>query len=502
MPTEDITASALLARGRYAELIESLAERGDAGGSETTPLERAARGALASLEGRFDEATQCFEAALALGGIEPLRPVARRFVRQRRPGHWFLPPIKRALVSTFGPADGAAVFADLAGRPAGWRIASLRLTSLHDHALVAAARYEELAPSTTVSLPALRVFGSGHQPRLEGRTRTVFHAVLDDAVVSGKSDLVLTEREALLDYQRDELGKVPLDLDVDPVVVEAGSEEVSLVVDAGASESEALDVAMPLVGVQTYNFGHWLMQFLPRVLACQDRPGFADVVLLIDRQMPPQHVEALRWLVGANHPVRALGLGEAVRVRRLWTCSNPVYTPLFPQRGSSAARDLMVVDGQAFGGLLARAGARSDGAVAGSARRIFLARKSSQHRAMVNKREVEEWFAARGFEIHDFGELGFGEQLALVRGADVIVGPSGSSLMMTFFAGPGTRIGILNNPFLQDHEWYAAVAAGLGQRLSVLTGPVVADDQYYDYRAAYTIDVDGLGPFLEDLAHT
>jgi hypothetical protein len=45
--------------------------------------------------------------------------------------------------------------------------------------------------------------------------------------------------------------------------------------------------------VNSYNFGHWLLELLPKVWACLGRPGFKSVPFLIDWQIPPQNVEAL-----------------------------------------------------------------------------------------------------------------------------------------------------------------------------------------------------------------
>src|SRR5205823_3537829 len=126
----------------------------------------------------------------------------------------------------------------------------------------------------------------------------------------------------------------------------------------------------------------------------------------------------------------------------------------------------------------------------GGPRRIYLARKETQHRRIQNRREVEPWFEANGFTIFDFEELSFREQVALVRGADLIVGPDGSSLLSTFFARPGIRIGILTNAFAEECEWYMLVCRALGQQLAVLAGAVARKDTGYRMFSNYRIDVE------------
>jgi capsular polysaccharide biosynthesis protein len=112
---------------------------------------------------------------------------------------------------------------------------------------------------------------------------------------------------------------------------------------------------------------------------------------------------------------------------------------------------------------------------------------------------VEEWFVGNGFEVFDFAEHTFLEQLQLVRSAEAIVGPDGSAFMTTFYARPGTRIGVLDNPYLEDNEWYVNICQALGQPLLYLVGEVVHPDPSYRFRAGYRIDVEALPAFLDAL---
>lgn len=55
-------------------------------------------------------------------------------------------------------------------------------------------------------------------------------------------------------------------------------------------------------------------------------------------------------------------------------------------------------------------------------------------------RRLDELFAAAGFEVVHPELLPIAEQIALVRGADIVAGPSGSALHLAAFADPGTRV--------------------------------------------------------------
>ena len=438
------------------------------------------------------------DAALASVGSDAER--IRRMRTGPRPALGALRPAKDALTAALGAEAAALEFQRLAGlRPGEAR--RLPITSLHEHARAHALAFHEISPARVVRMPAPPVFGAVADAGFEARTRAVFTCVLADAVVSSKSNIVIAGGHALLDFQDDELERVPLDLAVDPILFAPAAGHGTFAIGADAVDGAAMPEAFTLVGVNSFNYWHWHVEFLPRLIAAMDLPGFAGVPILVDAQMPPQAMVALRFLIGDAHPVRVLAAGEAVRVTRLWTGAMFTYLPLWPLAGAAYPARTMVMDADAFVAqlhrmepALSRLG-RGDGP-----RRLYLARGASQHRGMVNKPEVDAWFAAHGFETLDFGALPYEDQLRSVRDAEIIVGPNGAALVNSLFAGPGTRIGILDNHFIEDNEWYAAVSERLGQRLSFLVGEVVDADPVYEFNANYRIDVERLPAFLAHLA--
>lgn len=437
------------------------------------------------------------EAALASAGVT--RDQVRELRCGYRPSLGQLRPVKDALTETLG-ADGAAMeYMRLTGNQPG---ASRRLpiSSLHEFARDNALRYDEISAARPIRMPAVPVFGDDSNQGYDATTRAVFSCVLADAVVSSKSNVILVDDRALIDYQGDELQRVPIDLAVDPILFAPTGGYATFAVESGAIDGAPMDEAIALVGVNSFNYWHWHVEFLPRLLACMDLPGFTEVPILVDTQMPPQAMVALRFLIGDQHPVRELWPGEAVRVKRLWTGAMFTYMPLWPLAGVAYPPRTMVMDADAFVAQIARMEPALERLrTGGGLKRLYLARGSAQHRGMVNKLEVDAWFVANGFEMVDFGAYAYEEQLRMVRDADVIVGPNGAALVNSLFAGSATSIGILDNSFIEDNEWYAAVSEGLGQRLAFLVGDVVNADPMYEFNANYRIDIDALPAFLAHL---
>ena len=409
---------------------------------------------------------------------------------------YWLKTVKRALVRRLGPESAALAFTQMLGWTSGCEVRTLRLTLLRDHARAQGSVYEELAEPRGVFLPPPAVFGDMAQPEgLQSRTRAFFFCELKDVVVSGKSNLLLAGDRALLDVEQHERDILELDLDVDFSVIAATHDAVSAIVDAAAPAE--IDAAVSLVGVHSHTFGHWIGEFLPKFWACQQRPGFADLPILIDEGMPPQHVEALRFFVGPSQPFIVLAPGAAVKVRRLWTCSTLYYVPVGP-RAIPPWRALNCPDGAALAHLIAGLRPRLEAAdEPGGPKRLYLARKDSQHRRLVNRAEVERWAASEGFEIVDFGDLPFLKQLELIRGAEVIMGPDGSAMAMALFSRLGARLGAFSHPYIDQLVTYVHLYRDLGGHYAVMTGELTGENR--DRNSDYRIDPARLPRFLEQL---
>ena len=241
--------------------------------------------------GRFDEAYQCYSvlvnfappAIMAITEfLQGLPPPAlsryspwlvKRLVARPQPQLYQLQPIKEALASQLGPEGAAVAYAEMSGLDPGWDAKRVRVTGLQEFAKEHGLLYEELSPSRIVDLAPLPVIGQAQPAGIQARTRSVFFCVLEDVIVSSKSNLLLAGDRALLDYQAELEGSVPLNLDVDPIALAPSDDSITAVIGRGAVSEPELEEAFPLVGVHSDNYGHWLLEFLPKVLACRDRPG-------------------------------------------------------------------------------------------------------------------------------------------------------------------------------------------------------------------------------------
>jgi capsular polysaccharide biosynthesis protein len=73
-------------------------------------------------------------------------------------------------------------------------------------------------------------------------------------------------------------------------------------------------------------------------------------------------------------------------------------------------------------------------------KRVFISRKDSTHRIMLNEDEVFSLFEQHGFKSYVLGQMSFLEQVALFAQAEIIIGAHGSGLANLIFAKPGTQV--------------------------------------------------------------
>ncbi|MFW6028236.1 MAG: glycosyltransferase family 61 protein [bacterium] len=413
--------------------------------------------------------------------------LARHCITAHRPKLYHLQPIKATLLRHLSTDVAAQLLARPLGHSADWRLRRLPVAGLLDVAREHGLSYHDVIPGRNVYLQPMKVLGREPAPGRTIVSRTVACAMLADVTVQNKSDVLISEDQAIFDWQGDEPGRATLDMNLSPSVI--GQADRSRLFAIVSGESRTLPCALSLAGVHSYCFGDWLWQFLPKLFACLGRPEFAAVPIIVDDQMPPQHFEALAFFAGASHEIIRLKSAERIRVERLWVCSAVAYFPIGWRTDLPTRPDLFGWDPQALADLIGKVRDKlPEVSSSGGPRRIYLARRDTQRRRLVNRRDVEAWAEANGFALMYLEEHGFLDQLRLIRGADVVIGPEGSALFMCLFARPGQKIGILDHPFVDEFEPWLQTFEALGHSAWLLTGKPVGNVPEYKDHTNYTIE--------------
>lgn len=203
------------------------------------------------------------------------------------------------------------------------------------------------------------------------------------------------------------------------------------------------------VGHWTNHFGHFLVEVLPRLWPAPGDPSvdglvahrsFRGKIRRAPSRSPSGPVEPSRWqsdlltLAGYGdlpvHVVRS----RSAKVDRLVVPASPV---IFRTHAAPEAVDVWTRVAEAV-------------ADPGAHPRVYLSRSrfnranDISHRRSSEDPAWDEWldvtFADAGYEVAFPEEIGVEEQVRLMKGASVVVGPSGSALHLSVFASTGTDV--------------------------------------------------------------
>ncbi|NGM48421.1 DUF563 domain-containing protein [Caulobacter sp. 602-2] len=219
--------------------------------------------------------------------------------------------------------------------------------------------------------------------------------------------------------------------------------------------SQVLDrgvVFMPWGG--GFNYGHFLLDAMPSVLAAVEQGFAAGAPVLAPRLKPWQ-----KSLLAAAFPECEV---REVRGRRI----------RLEQAAYATSMDHFL---HAPTALVHRVAQRVGAAVPdrpGKGRRVYLSRRSQSMRVMVNEAELEAALRRRGFLIARPERMDALAQVALMRDADVVVGASGAALANAMFLKPGARvIEIQPANFTSRWVWAACRQVGVEWRGYVCPSP-------------------------------
>lgn len=254
------------------------------------------------------------------------------------------------------------------------------------------------------------------------------------------------------------------------------------------AEARTVESGLMMFGLQSRNYGHWLLEFVPRMLWFNDPACPAGIPICIDDHMPETHRQIVELLDARDRPILPLP-AQAVRFRELGVAPVPTFFPFdvrpgVPVYDSVWPKDILgamrraVLDQLAARGIDLRA----------TGRRIFLSRKGFTQRQLVNEAEIINVLARYGFEVVYPEKLSFIEQIALYHSADVIVGSASSAMTNTIFCNDRARVVALiheNRSF--NFRGYTSMIESSGAQVLFIRGSTVPGEKTHPFHANYTV---------------
>jgi hypothetical protein len=254
------------------------------------------------------------------------------------------------------------------------------------------------------------------------------------------------------------------------------------------AETQTLDAGLMMFGLQSKNYGHWLLEFVPRMLWFNDPACPAGFPICIDDHMPETHRQIVELLDERERPIVALP-SRAMRFRDLGVAPVPTFFPFDskPERPVYDAIWPMDVLGAMRGRVIERLAAQGVD-LRPTGRKIVLSRRGFTQRQLLNEAEIIEVLTRQGFEVVYPEKLSFAEQVVLYHTADTIVGSASSALTNCIFCNPNARVVALiheNRSF--NFRGYTSMIRSSGADLLFIRGKTVAGAAVHAFHANYTV---------------
>ena len=202
---------------------------------------------------------------------------------------------------------------------------------------------------------------------------------------------------------------------------------------------------------------HWLLEELPRLLALGQ--GGADNIIVHAAGAFAREALALRG-----------GTEAVIQPRRAahFACAPLLVPTLSSEAGAPTPEALRSV--RAFAAQLGRG--RS-----GAGERVYFSREKAARRQVTNEAALWAELKGRGFTRVFLEDLSWAEQIAICRGARVVVSPHGAGLANLVFCERETRvIELLNRTYFNPTFWRVSVLGGLDYRPVVAAGEEPLDE--------------------------
>lgn len=334
---------------------------------------------------------------------------------------------------------------------------------------------------------------------MPGRGRDAWLACFDEAVVRGRSSLLRVGGRMLEDIEAGE-DAFPDHPAYDPGLLHAEPGVAWMM--QGREPALRVDEALWLGGSHSVDFGHWVVDLLPKLMMAR-RGGLPEgVTLLVDAIIPGTIREALPALLPPGATLATLPHLAEAAVGKLWCAPSPHYTGFYPMEWSEASWSVRSAEPKVTA-LLMRdlRAALGEGVAAPTGQpRIYLARRASRSKKkLLNAGAIEAIAEAHGFLKVYPEDHSLVEQARMVAQATHVLAPEGSNNLLSFFASEGARVATLNPPDTYPLGDVGAILAELGVDFEVVVGPdEPTEEEFCAFWNDYRIDEASFTAWLRD----
>lgn len=223
------------------------------------------------------------------------------------------------------------------------------------------------------------------------------------------------------------------------------------------------------------NFAHCVLDWLSRLMVLEkaqaEQPELAELPLLVSDRLP-RGVTALLHRLGYGDRLRTFAAARGLRLKRGWA--------------PSLAHEFQLIDPEYVAWLRSRLGLTGKTA-ASDGERLFLARRQTGHRRLLNEEAVRALLDARGFTPFYAEDWTLEEQISRLGCARALTITSGAGMAAVMFAPEGCGVVELTNQQM-DLVQYSIVCAFLRQPYVQMVGASAKNAGNLNFDADFAID--------------
>lgn len=347
-------------------------------GAVATMLSREAY--RAEIRGDIERAVAGYKAALSRGLPEP-QPVRDRLAD---------------LVYGNGERDLAMSLLGMREEEQPTQILELPLSSVFGHGKQGATDYTEFLPERPIAPISPAFLRQPTELTAEPgilQAPPFYLATLDDCVAASRCNTILHQNTLLCDLAAHPASSKALfgDRLLERQVIRARFGGRALI-EWPKKEPIYIERGLMMFGVQSRNFGHWCVEYLPRMLAYDNSESNDEFPLIVDAGMPKSHLDSLDLLNEKRRKIIVLEPDSVVRFGQLAVAPVPAYFPLDGIGGHAYdaiwPRDILKrLKEKMLANIAARIGEPRT-----RERRIFISRRAFSSRQMVTRlKSVRCW---------------------------------------------------------------------------------------------------------------
>ncbi len=355
-------------------------------------------------------------------------------------------------------------------------------------------QYFDTNKTIKLSLPKVvnKDFHISEEYKCEAKLPDTYLAELNDVTVFAGTDLILADNIVLYD-EIDRNEEYKYGIKSKHVIDNILENRIRIKI---PKKVKSIESGIHFTKDHSYNYFHWLVECLPRLSLIKSIDK--HVPLLIDKDMPPQLLEALHLLNLDGRKLIKLAKTESYKVEKLYYPSqlsiihdnyNTVYyhkDAVYSPTAINFVRNTVL---KAYH--LTHTQRRN--------RKIYISRKNSDYRQLLNTTNVENILIVRGFEIVFPEYLSFYAQVQLFSEASIIIGQSGAGMANLIFAPKDCKILIMVSDVPQTNlQLFGALIEPCGWEVRFLIGSNKAILTKYSIHADFYIDTEILEKYLDE----